>query len=65
MLLADLPADLPLLLFATADVPVSGARQGGCETVGLLAGCWVLLPIPVLPIPGCAHAVASSTAAPA
>lgn len=24
MLLADLPADLPLLLFATADVPASG-----------------------------------------
>lgn len=30
MLLADLPADLPLLLFATADVPASGgcARRG-------------------------------------
>lgn len=28
MLLADLPADLPLLLFATADVPASGAQIG-------------------------------------
>ncbi len=28
MLLADLPADLPLLLFATADVTVAG--EPGC-----------------------------------
>lgn len=44
MLLADLPADLPLLLFATADVPVSGGQLSvaplQCIGWWSTAGCW-------------------------
>lgn len=46
MLLADLPPDLPLLLFATADVPgqeldpEARALFGGAQVRAPVAWCW-------------------------